>query len=82
MILYRAWIQNKAVVHRTYWAGSEDSETIKVKNEILKVFPNETFPHAINVWGVKMGGNKYTIHNCSCEQDWKDSSKIQNSLLI
>jgi hypothetical protein len=82
VILYRAWIQNKAVVHRTYWAGSEDSETIKVKNEILKVFPNETFPHPINVWGVKMGGNKYTIHNCSCEQDWKDSSKIQNSLLI
>ena len=82
MILYRAWIQNKAVVHRTYWAGSEDAETIKVKNEILKVFPDETFPHPVNVWGVKMGGNKYTIHNCSCKQDWKDSSKIQNSLLI
>ena len=82
MILYRTWIQNKTVVHRTYWAGSEDDETKKVKDEILKVFPDETFPFPMYVWGVKMGGNKYTIHNCSCSADYKDSSKIQNSLLI
>ena len=81
-ILYRAWIQNKAVVHRTYWAGSEDSETVKIKNEILAKFPNETWPFEPNVWGVKMGANKYSLHNCSCTPDYKDSSKIQNSILL
>ena len=81
-ILYRAWIQNKAVVHRTYWAGSEDAETVKIKNEILAKFPNETWPYEPNVWGVKMGANKYSIHNCSCDADYKDSNKIQNSILF
>ena len=82
MILYRAWIQNKTVIHRTYWGGSEDAETIKVKNEILAKFPDETYPYEMQVWGVKMGANKYSVHNCSCASDYKDSSKIQNSLLI
>jgi len=82
MILYRAWIQNKTVIHRTYWGGSEDAETIKVKNEILAKFPDETYPFEMQVWGVKMGANKYSVHNCSCASDYKDSSKIQNSLLL
>ena len=37
-ILFRTWVQNKKVVHRNYFAGSEDPETVKVKNEILKNF--------------------------------------------
>jgi len=82
MILYRAWIQNKKVVHRTYWAGSDDTETTKIKNEILAKFPDETWPWEPNVWGVKMDSNKYSLHGCSCAADYKDSSKIQNSLLI
>ena len=49
MILYRAWIQNKTVIHRTYWGGSEDAETIKVKNEILAKFPDETYPFEMQV---------------------------------
>ena len=35
-VLYRAWIQNKAVVHRTYWAGTDDDEVKKIKAEIAK----------------------------------------------
>ena len=82
LILYRAWIQNKTVIHRTYWGGSNDSEQIKIKNEILAKFPNETYPYEPNVWGVKMGANKYSLHGCSCPTDYKDSNKIQNSLLL
>lgn len=82
MILYRAWIQNKKVVHRTYWAGSDDTETTKIKNEILAKFPDETWPWEPNVWGVKMDSNKYSLHGCSCAADYKDSSKIQNSILL
>ena len=82
LVLYRAWIQNKKVVHRTYWAGSDDAETTKIKNEILAKFPNETWPWEPNVWGVKMGANKYSLHGCSCAADYKDSDKIQNSILL
>lgn len=82
LVLYRAWIQNKKVVHRNYWAGSDDDETKKVLAEIAKKFPNETWPHDPNVWGVKMGANKYSLHGCSCAPDYKDSSKIQNSILL
>tara|TARA_R100001480_G_scaffold22622_1_gene32689 strand:+ start:235 stop:1062 length:828 start_codon:yes stop_codon:yes gene_type:complete len=82
LVLYRAWIQNKKVVHRNYWAGSDDDETKKVLAEIAKKFPNETWPHDPNVWGVKMGANKYSLHGCSCEPDYKDSGKIQNSILL
>jgi hypothetical protein len=81
-VLYRAWIQNKAVVHRNYWAGSDDDETKKVLAEIEKKFPGETFVQDPNVWGVKMGANKYSIHGCSCTTDYKDSDKIQNSILL
>ena len=81
-VLYRAWIQNKAVVHRTYWAGTDDDEVKKIKAEIAKKFPGETWPHEPNVWGVKMGANKYSLHGCSCVANYKDSNKIQNSILL
>lgn len=81
-VLYRAWIKNKTVVHRTYWAGTDDDEVKKIKAEIEKKFPGETWPHEPNVWGVKMGANKYSLHGCSCPPDYKDSSKIQNSILL
>tara|TARA_R110001592_G_scaffold236346_1_gene494633 strand:+ start:359 stop:1174 length:816 start_codon:yes stop_codon:yes gene_type:complete len=82
MILFRAFIDNKAVTNRVYWAGSEDSETIAIKKEVTDVFTSETFPFPVNVWGVDMNANVITFHQCSIEQDHKDSSKIQNSLLI
>jgi len=82
LVLYRVWIQNKKVVHRNYWAGSDDDETKKVLAEIDKKFPGETFVQDPNVWGVKMGANKYSLHGCSCDTDYKDSNKIQNSILL
>ena len=83
MILFRAYIVNKAVTNRVYWAGSEDAEVVKLKKQITDVFTSETFPFAVTMWGVDEGSaNVLTIHQCSCEADYKDSSKIQNSLLI
>ena len=43
MILFRAFIDNKKVVNRVYWAGSEDAETIAVKKRVTDVFTSETF---------------------------------------
>tara|TARA_Y100000361_G_scaffold145716_1_gene155262 strand:- start:7970 stop:8797 length:828 start_codon:yes stop_codon:yes gene_type:complete len=80
--LYRAWIKNKKVVHRTYWGGSDDAETKAVLNEIKGKFPKETYAFPIVVWGVKMDGNKYSVHTCSCEPDYKDSDKFENSILL
>jgi|TARA_R100001224_G_scaffold44839_1_gene25826 hypothetical protein len=82
MILFRAFINNKAVTNRVYWAGSEDSETVAIKKEVTDVFTSETFPYPVNIWGVDMNANVITFHQCSVEQDYKDSSKMQNSLLI
>ena len=82
MVLYRVFIDNKKVVNRVYWAGSDDDETVKVKKQVTDVFTDETFPFPVNIWGVDMDNNVITFHQCSCEQDWKDSSKIQNSILI
>jgi hypothetical protein len=82
MILFRAFINNKAVTNRVYWAGSEDSETVAIKKEVTDVFTSETFPYPVNIWGVDMNANVITFHQCSVEQDHKDSSKFQNSLLL
>jgi hypothetical protein len=82
VILFRAFIDNKKVVNRVYWAGSEDAETIAVKKRVTDVFTSETFPFPVNIWGVNMDDNVITFHQCSVEQDHKDSSKMQNSLLI
>ena len=82
MHLYRVYIDNKKVVNRVYWAGSEDDETVKVKKQVTDVFTDETFPFPVNIWGTDMDNNVITFHQCSCEADWKDSSKIQNSILI
>ena len=83
MILFRAYIVNKAVTNRVYWAGSEDAEVVALKKQITDVFTSETFPFPVQIWGVDEGStNVLTIHQCSCEADYKDSSKIQNSLLI
>ena len=83
MILFRAYIENKAVTNRVYWAGSEDAEVVALKKQITDVFTSETFPFAVNMWGVDEGSaNVLTLHQCSCASDYKDSSKIQNSLLI
>lgn len=82
MFLYRAYIDNKKVVNRVYWAGSDDDETVKVKKQVTDVFTDETFPFPIFVWGVDMDKNVITFHQCSCEADYKDSSKLQNSILI
>ena len=38
MFLYRAYIDNKKVVNRVYWAGSDDDETVKVKKQVTDVF--------------------------------------------
>ena len=81
-ILFRTWVQNKKVVHRNYFAGSEDPETVKVKNEILKKFPGEEYPYPMQIWGVKMEGNKYSVHVCSPRPEHDESSKVQNSLLL
>ena len=83
MILFRAYIVNKAVTNRVYWAGSEDAEVVALKKQITDVFTTETFPFPVQIWGVDEGSaNVLTIHQCSCEADYKDSSQIQNSLLI
>ncbi len=82
MVLYRAFIDNKKVVNRVYWAGSDDDETVKVKKQVTDVFTDETFPFPVNVWGVDMDNNIITFHQCSCDSDYKDSSKLQNSILI
>jgi len=82
VILFRAFIDNKKVVNRVYWAGSEDAETIAVKKRVTDVFTSETFPFPIMIWGVNMDDNVITFHQCSVEQDHKDSSKFQNSLLL
>ena len=57
----RIWVRNKKVEHRTYLAGTDDAESIKIKNEILKVFPDEVYPFPFNIWGVSMEGNKYSV---------------------
>ena len=61
--------------------SSEDDETVKVKKQVTDVFTDETFPFPVNIWGTDMDNNVITFHQCSCEADWKDSSKIQNSIL-
>ena len=37
MILFRAYIENKAVTNRVYWAGSEDAEVVALKKQITDV---------------------------------------------
>jgi len=79
--LYRIWVRNKKVEHRTYLAGTKDAESVKIKNEILKVFPDEVYPWDFNIWGVSMEGNKYSVHCCSTDPDNKDSGEMQNNVL-
>ena len=81
-ICMRAYINNKKVTNRVYFAGSEDAEVVKIKNQVTNVFPDETFPYDVQTWGVDTDANVLTFHQCSCEADYKDSSKMQNSLLI
>lgn len=82
MILYRVFIENKKVINRVYWGGTQDTETKNVINQIKGKFPNEKWAWDNFVWGVNMDENVYTIHQCSVPEDHKDSSKFQNSLLI
>ena len=81
-ICMRAYINNKKVTNRVYFAGSEDAEVVKIKKQVTDVFTSETFPYEVQTWGVDTDGNVLTFHQCSCQADYKDSSKIQNSLLI
>jgi len=81
-ICMRAYIDNKKVTNRVYFAGSEDAEVVKIKKQVTDVFTSETFPYEVQTWGVDTDGNVLTFHQCSCQADYKDSSKIQNSLLI
>tara|TARA_R100001510_G_scaffold19373_1_gene16881 strand:- start:706 stop:1533 length:828 start_codon:yes stop_codon:yes gene_type:complete len=81
-ICMRAYIDNKKVTNRVYFAGSEDAEVVKIKKQVTDVFTSETFPYEVQTWGVDTDGNVLTFHQCSCDVDYKDSSKMQNSILI
>jgi hypothetical protein len=81
-ICMRAYIDNKKVTNRVYFAGSEDDEVVKIKKQVTDVFTSETFPYEVQTWGVDTDGNVLTFHQCSCDPDYKDSDKMQNSILI
>ena len=82
LVCMRAYIDNKKVTNRVYFGGSDDDEVTKIKKQVTDVFTSETFPYSVQTWGVDTDGNVLTFHQCSCDSDYKDSSKMQNSLLI
>lgn len=83
MILFRVFIENKAVINRVYWAASPTEQALTNRlSEITNVFPNETFPYPPAILGKDLYNNVATLHQCSVDNDSALAAKIQGNLLL
>jgi hypothetical protein len=87
MIIWRAYIENKAVTRVVYWGETSNPEDTtyveKMKAKIIDKFPNETFPYPIWVIGTELGNDSnLSIHQCSVDSDSLLSKKLANTLLV
>tara|TARA_R100000951_G_scaffold21412_1_gene17828 strand:- start:1659 stop:2402 length:744 start_codon:yes stop_codon:yes gene_type:complete len=83
VILFRVFIENKAVINRAYWAESPTEQELADRlSEITDVFPNETFPYPPAILGKDLYNNVSTLHQCSPDNNSAVATKIQGNLLL
>jgi hypothetical protein len=83
VILFRVFIENKAVINRAYWAESPTEQALADRlSEITDVFPNETFPYPPAILGKDLYDNVSTLHQCSPDNNSAVAAKVQGNLLL
>ena len=83
MILFRVFIENKAVINRAYWAESPTEQALTDRlSEITDVFPNEAFPYPPAILGKDLYNNVSTLHQCSPDNNSAVATKVQGNLLL
>jgi len=83
VILFRDFIENKAVINRAYWAESPTEQALTDRlSEITDVFPNEAFPYPPAILGKDLYNNVSTLHQCSPDNNSAVATKVQGNLLL
>jgi len=83
VILFRVFIENKAVINRAYWAESPTEQALTDRlSEITDVFPNEAFPYPPAILGKDLYNNVSTLHQCSPDNNSAVATKVQGNLLL
>ena len=83
MILFRVFIENKAVINRVYWAESATEQELADRlSEVTDVFNTETFPYPPAILGKDLYSNVSTLHQCSPDNNSVVAAKVQGNLLL